>query len=259
MDATGLDVEAVDLDATEATSDTFVTRDNSLGDMMYCPRFFGFLGTGGTSSSEENDERADGICCMWKKLVGSDAGDEDCVAVLGLCPDMLPLLFAVFPVDGRPAVAAPPVLGREELDDVLVTDGKFGRTPDKDARDCMNRRSNTPFSPTSSPSGPRVEISMVIRGDGGGTPPGMAGTGGGGSDAEWWYLSRRPPVLMRFMSFHHFPPGDISSSLPRVFARDPCPSSCGDALLFGPGLCLAGDGLPIRSATEVSRVIGFRT
>ena len=94
-----------------------------------------------------------------------------------------------------------------------------------------------------------ADMSIVIRdGDGGMRLSGSAGTGGGGSVVCCWYLSRRPPVLMRFMSFHHRPPGESSSSFGRALPiRVAYPSSWGDALLFGPGLYLTGDGLPLRS------------
>ena len=137
------------------------------------------------------------------------------------------MLARLFAVDGRPIVPVL-VLGRDELGDFDEGD-RVGRTPDIDARDCINLRKSTPFSLTSCPCTSRLDMSIVVL-DGAmdETCCGSAGTGGGAGSC--WYFSLRPPVLIRFMSFHHFPPGESSSSrslLPFVVfdARDERPSS----------------------------------
>ena len=154
------------------------------------------------------------------------------------------------------------VLGREDPDEALEGVDRVGRTPDMDARDCMNLRRSTPFSLTSCPcTSLLVEMSMVVREGAGATCCGRAGTGGGAGSC--WYFSRRPPELMRFTSFHHLPPGDISSSRSLPFSldeRDARPSSWGEGLPLFAGLSLAvgesfGLFLPSR---VVSRVMGLR-
>ena len=88
------------------------------------------------------------------------------------------MLARLFAVDGRPIVPVL-VLGRDELGDFDEGD-RVGRTPDIDARDCINLRKSTPFSLTSCPCTSRLDMSIVVL-DGamGETCCGSAGTGGG--------------------------------------------------------------------------------
>ncbi len=224
-------------DGGTPSGEGLVMRDSSLGETMYRPTFFG---TGGISSPmEEIEDRVEGVRGSLKKpddAKSDEPGDEERVAVPGRWPDILARLLIVFPVEGRPT-APVLVLGREDPDKAFEGGDRFGRTPDKDARDCMNFRRSTPFSLTSWPCPSLLVISMVVRAGAGDMYCGRAGTGGGAGSC--WYFSRRPPVLMRFTSFHHLPPGDISSSrsLPLILdERDMPPSSCGEGLPLVAGL-----------------------
>lgn len=244
--------------------DVLAIRDNSLGEMMYWPTFF--FGTGGISSpKEENDDRVDEVW-LWlvKKFEGgasNEPGDEErvAVAVAGRCPDILARLFCVLPVEGRRAVPVL-VLGRDEEPKEAALGEEDGRTPDIDARDCMNLRKSTPFSLTSSLRADPLVMSIVARDAAvNGKCWGRAGTGGGAGFC--WYFSRRPPVLIRFINFDHIVPGELTSSLSLPFdleARDMRPSSCGEALFFvGLGF-VVGDSLGLLlPPTVVSRVMGF--
>ena len=180
--------------------------------------------------------------------------------MLGRWPDVLARLFVVFAVDGRPAVFVLPVLGREDpVDGGVFGEGDgFGRTPDSDLRDCMNFRNNTPSSVASSPFAPRFVMSKVVRvGVKGCSFCGSAGTGGG---RESEYFSRRPPVLSRFMSFHHFEPGDLSSSNSSPLTFADCEGrlpSFGLGLFFVGLFFRLGEGLCFPSIVVFS-MLGFR-
>lgn len=104
------------------------------------------------------------------------------------------------PVDGREIVCREGVLGDGAVD---------GRTPDNDARDCIKRRMAPP-SPGPSRMGewvPGIVTTAAFW-----RSSGSGGTGGGVASRDCRYLSRKPPVLIRFTSFHHFPPACASSS-----------------------------------------------
>ena len=140
---------------------------------------------------------------MLEVAISEDPGEDERVAILGRCPDVLARPFSTFAAGDRAGFAVL-VRGEPAPDDGTfeVEEDKLGRTPDSDERDCMNLLNSTPFSLTSSPSVRPLDISIVVR-EGGIVLRfgGIAGTGGGASEAV--YFSRSPPVLIRFTSLHH--------------------------------------------------------
>ena len=157
---------------------------------------------------------------MLDVAISEDPGEDERVAMLGRCPDVLARPFNMVTAGDRVGFAV--LVRGEPAPDEAVFDmegDRLGRTPDSDERDCMNRRNNTPFSPTSSLFARPLEMSIVVRESG--TVwrfGGIAGTGGGVSDVV--YFSRSPPVLIRFTSFHHLEPAGASSSCSLVLTLD---------------------------------------